>query len=336
MRAAVVTLLLALGAPALASAQADWAVRGRASLPLDGRPLDLAPYVPKDEPVARVVLTGTVSSLLDGSEIDGLGRRTRGGIEAEPEGSFVRLPAGATVVSSDPRAGRYVIEVPVADAMPIALNPFPLAARHLVTRDALLRSLHGGVEVEVMTPAAVVATAALAAPAPEPAGAPTGLLGALLAFPLLAGGALLWRRRRREEARLMARCDAAARVIERESVRLGPAFDEVVSSGRSMHESAVGVRRHVAAMDRALKKTAWTRSGAAAARRVELETERLDALMRLRILTERLEDTSVRLMGRSADHARPLDVDGRMESLAFDLDAALSADDESRGVEATS
>jgi hypothetical protein len=147
---------------ATAEAQpAEWEVAARQSVPLDGRPLDVGPLVRSGVDRVRIVLTGTITTSIDGSEIDALGRRVVDRAGRATEGNYLVLPDGARVIESDEVAGRFVAELPVAPSMPIGLDLYALARLHLVTRSDVARSLSGAIEVELLVP-----------PAPAPAGGP--------------------------------------------------------------------------------------------------------------------------------------------------------------------
>jgi hypothetical protein len=181
---------------ATAEAQpAEWEVAGRESVPLDGTALELGPLVRPGVDRVRVVLTGTVTTSIDGSEIDALGRRVVDRAGRATEGSYLVLPDGARVIESDDVAGRFVAELPVASSMRIGLDLHAIARRHLITRSEVARSLSGAIEVELLVPLAPAA-AATPAPAPAPEAEPADVespgpsVGAIAGFaigvPLLA------------------------------------------------------------------------------------------------------------------------------------------------------
>src|SRR5439155_2264180 len=80
-------------------------VRHRLVIPLDGRAVNLADVASADP--MRLVLTGTVSSTIDGSLIDAFGRDLASA--RYDDGPYVLLPPGARVVESDATRHRYVV-----------------------------------------------------------------------------------------------------------------------------------------------------------------------------------------------------------------------------------
>src|SRR5207244_11998222 len=98
----------------------------------------------------RLVLTGTVSSTIDGSLIDAFGRDLASARYAD--GPYVLLPPGARVVDSDATRHRYVVEIPRTGWMPIAFTIAPLASARLVPMDEAKESLTGAIEVAVVDP----------------------------------------------------------------------------------------------------------------------------------------------------------------------------------------
>src|SRR5690606_4113703 len=89
--------------------------------------------------------------LHDGSEIDAMSA-TAGGTRDVSLGPLVTLPPGSRVIQSDPLAHRYVVQVPRAPSMPLALNLYGLSARHLLTVSEVNASLSGAIEVEHLVP----------------------------------------------------------------------------------------------------------------------------------------------------------------------------------------
>ena len=68
-----------------------------------------APFVDLPSGATRVVLTGTLSDLVDGAELDARSRSIGGTVDVAAPA--VLLPAGVTVVASDPELHRYELEI---------------------------------------------------------------------------------------------------------------------------------------------------------------------------------------------------------------------------------
>lgn len=326
MRLAVVALLAALAAPV--SAQ-ETAVRHRLPLPLDGG-VDLARLAaPGDDPV-RVVLTGTLSSRVDGAEIDALSARTPSG-RFEGGGPFVTLPGGATAVSADAATNRYVFDVPRAPVMPIGLRLGPLAQRHLISASELRDGITGAIVLEVLEPVAAAAPARVNRLSPWPV---AGFLGAGLAmlalFALLAVRAR--RRARIPEEALMRRAWHATRVIRKESRGLGRQFRDVVAAAGRLLDTAGRVRQHATAARDALARTRELSSPRALRRRSDLVRAEREAMARLEDIVERLEETATQLAGHAAGQARVGDVDLVVSLLDLEVEAAVEADHEARAI----
>ena len=129
---ALLAAALALATTVSAHAQDAWTVAQRMSLPVSGAPIDLASMAAPHEETVRVRLSGTVSFTYDGSEIDAMGR-TSNGTRDVTAGPFVVLPAGSSVIESDPVAHRYTVEIPRSSAMELRFNAFGLATANLLT-----------------------------------------------------------------------------------------------------------------------------------------------------------------------------------------------------------
>lgn len=321
-RAVVVAALVLVAAPAAA----QWTVAHRAPLPASGEPIDLAALASPHEETVRVRLSGSYSFMVDGSEVDALGARRAG--EDDVSGPpLVALPPGARVVERDPALHRYTIEIPRAASMPVALNPAPLAMRHLITVSEARANLQGAIFVEhlVPPPPPPPAMAVVAREASEVS--PLAWLGGgagLLAFFGLA--ALGVRRRRDPVLALLRRARRAQRSIERECAALGPAFDPVAASTARLLEAAERSEHHRREVERALSRTAWT--SAATAERARLHEQSEGAQKRLSQIAQRLEQTVTALAGRRAAAHRADGVDALLGELEGDLDAAVSAEEE--------
>lgn len=311
------------------SASADWTVAHRLALPASGQPVDLAGFATPGDETLRFVLSGTVSFSHDGSQIDAMSRRVSGRHDVAA-GPFVVLPAGATVIESDPVAHRYTVEAPVASSMPVAFNLVGLATQNLLTATEASRMLSGAIVLEHLAPpapppapveraAASVTRTASAVPGSAIAG---GSFGALL---LMALGIVFVRRRREPVGQLLRRAARAREGIAREVLELGPAFDPVSASADRLREAASQHAAHHRAIDKALERTAWTN---ASKRRLELTAKRAEAFARLAELVDRLEDTATHLAARSADSDRARGVDALLDRLDLDLGAALDAEEE--------
>ncbi len=321
-RAAIAALLLFAAAPA----SAQWTVAHRAALPPSGEPIELAALARPDEETVRVRLSGSYSFLVDGSEIDALGAR-RAGEEDVSGPSLVALPPGARVIERDPALHRYTIEIPRAASMPVALNPAPLAMRHLITVSEARASLQGAIFVEHLVPPPPPPPAMAVVAREASAVSPLAWLGAGAALLGLFGlGAVGVRRRRDPVLALLRRARRAQRAIERECAGLGPAFDPVAASTARLLEAAERSEHHRREVERALSRTAWT--SAATAERARLHEQSEGARKRLAQIAQRLEQTVTALAGRRAAAHRAEGVDTLLGELEGDLDAAVSAEEE--------
>jgi len=317
-RALALFALLAAAAPASAQ-PAPWTVAHRVALPLDGRPIDLAPLAGED-PI-RIALAGSLSFSVDGSEVDALG--ATGSRRDVASGPFVVLPPGARVVASDPASHRYELEIPRAPSMPVAFNVAPLAMRHLMTASEARASLTGAIELEVLTPppapAAVVTRELEEAP-------PSGWLGGGLGLTALFGLGFVLARRRRDPVRAsLGRARRAARSIAKECAALGPAFDPVAASSERLLEAAARTEMHWRAAQKAIERTRWAAS--ATEERARLHEQAESARERLAGIAARLEQTATALAGRRVESTSALGADALLDELKDDLDAAVSAED---------
>lgn len=315
----------------ISSAHAEEVVRQRFALPLEGMSVDISSVVgPGAEPV-RIRVFGTVTSSMDGSEMDALSRRV-GTTHYESEGPFVRLPAGSRVVESDPEIHRYTFEVPRQPVMPLSVNLAPLAARNLVTHSELVASCNGALEVEVLGPPLPVMAGSV-----EDVGRGSWFqlrhavaLG-VLALLLLIGVALrvfVGRQRARPELIVLRRVRIAARAIEVESRTLGPAFDHVVATASHLLGTSRLVRDHLVDTRAALKKTRSLRADGAATQRRKLEEQQVGILTCLTGIAERLEETAADLAARGAGRRRAHGVDDPaaiIAALQQEVESAVSA-----------
>ena len=326
--AVVVGLALSLAAPA----SADWTVSRRLELPRSGMPVDLAPYaIPGDAPM-RVVLVGSYSYLLDGSEIDAVSRTVSGQRDVA-SGPFVALPPGTRVLDEDVVAHRYTVEIPRASSMPIALNVIGLANRDLVTASEARGNLSGAIEIEVLVPPApppsASTQAATAITHTANAVPPSAWVGGALGVTILSMLAFVFARRRREHvAVLLRRAGRARAAIAKEVLALGPAYDPVSASADRLGEAARQHAEHHRSITDALARTSFASSAEAAEGRASLARRRVEVLTRLEALVARLEETATQLAGRNAEAGRAVGVDRLLADLGADLDSAVEAEDE--------
>jgi hypothetical protein len=280
----------------------------------------------------RVTLSGTVTSMVDGERYDAFHRVTD---EGGQRASLVVLPLGARVVEEDYEAHTYVVELGAARALRI--DPAVIAVRSLHTVSEVRDGLRGAIVVDVAyDPAAAdaaVAAASADAAAPPLSNAAIAGYGALAATPPMLLLALFgaFRRRRRPERVLLSRIRRAADAIDREAIRLGPAFgplqdaaDEARREGARLHRA----HRDVEGARRRLSSITRTDRG----RLVELDVTERRALLELGVLADRLEETAVSLASHDARLANAGDVDAALHVLGDELRTAISADLEARRV----
>lgn len=315
----VLFVLLSIAAPAAAQ---EWTVAERIALPLEG-PIDLASVARPDEDPMRIVITGSYTFLLDGSEIDAVGVEHGDRREA----GVVALPPGSRVIDSDPVAHRYTIEIPRAASMPMSLRIGPLAMRHLITVSEARANLQGAIHVEHLVPPPPPPPA-MAVVASEASNVPivywlAGVLGIGL---IGAGGVWQAQRRREPVAILVRRAQRARRAIARECATLGPAFDPVSASALRLLEATEQTAAHDRALAAAIARTEW--AAGAKEDHAKLLERKATARKRLIELVTRLEQTATQLAGRSADAARAMGVDSLLDELGTDLDAASEAEEE--------
>lgn len=288
---------------------------------------DLSWVTPPAGAPIRVVVRGTLTCALDGSEIDALEvvTPTRTLADVSP----LVFPEGTQLVE---RRGdhAYLFEVPPGRGTSIALNVAAIAGRHLVTASEARSAITGAIMVEVLgAPAAPVAsTPALAVV--EPASTqPLALAGAAVGLPMLAFGLFLaTRRRRAPEAELIARATRAQRAIVREARTLGPAFDGALVSAETLFASAIRQRAHLAELDRALARTGWVSSAGAAAGLDVLRARRAEGVARLDAIVARLEETVVRMAACVADRTAIADLARDLERLRGELEVGESVEQE--------
>jgi hypothetical protein len=303
-------LLVASGA----GAQDAWVVSERAALGADVPSIEIA--AAREGAPTRVRLSGTLTSLLDGAELDGAHITTDGATDAAL-GPAVLLSEGAVIVDEDTALHRYVVEAPPGTPIRLTLAVSRLAARRLVTSSELRASLQGAIEIETLRPPAVAPSATLAETAPSA----TGALAALaLALVLSATGAFVLRRREPAEAVLLRRARRASDAIARKARTLGPAFVGCLAPASRLEAAARRSREHVLVLDRALAETRWAESEAARARVKELEARRARVVADLSRVVEQLEVTLVRLTALGAERHAENEVASVVSRMEDELD----------------
>jgi hypothetical protein len=330
----LVALLTALGAVGAHEARADVAyVSERLVLPLDGRPLDVAPFARPFDGRIRIVIDGAVFSSVDGNAYDAFTRRV-GDRVLQEDGPFVLLPPGARVLESDPIAHRYTVELPARATAPLAFATSKLVSRYFLPRSEVAHRLDGKITVEVLAPTASPAAstappsfeASLAQPTPpEDGGDPLGFWVALFSMPL----PLLWLLRRSpEEQRQLRRIERAMRAIDAEAHRLGPAFLPVISAARRVSDAADGIGRDAKRARAAYRRTAWVESSAAGLRRQEVQEREGELVHRLSKLAEQLEVLATELTAVDLDGASTRRLSTRLRDLMQELEEAVAARNE--------
>ncbi|UJR84855.1 hypothetical protein [Sandaracinus amylolyticus] len=254
-------------------------------------------------PTVRVVLRGTLSNAIDGSEIDAMHVTTTS--RSMEDASPLVFPAGARMIEQrGPHA--YLVEMPTGAGATIGLNVASLAARHLVTVSELRASLSGVIVAEVLgDEVAPIVHDVPSAAVVEPSVSPAALAGAVtLSVPLFALGIVLARRRRRDhEAALMARVTKARAAIAREAKALGPAFEGALESANALAGAATRQKAHLVELDRAITRSAWVRSEAASATLSTMHARRAEARAKLESIVAQLEETVVRMAACVADRS---------------------------------
>ncbi len=299
-------------------------VTERFALPFDGTPLDLRGWLGPDR---TLVLEGAVSSRIDGTEVDAFARRVSG-IRFESDGPFVFLPSGTELVEEDRLAHRYVVRLPEGTPPVVAFAIGRLAARQLQTRSEAAAALYGRIEVQVRGPladAAATKPSLVSRAASAPFGSLAGL-GILSPMGLLPAG--MWMRRRRrthDHHHALKRVRRAARRIDHEARRLGPAFDGVVVVSRALVERAEGLVAHHQEIERASRRIAGV---GAQRQRQGLASEAKGVRANLEALAGYLEGVAAELAAEVAGHARVRDLADRLGEMSSELELALAADRE--------
>lgn len=296
-----------------------FAASRRFTLPLDGTPVDLAQLASCSSGVLRVEFSGTVSSSIDGSELDAVSR-WEGPTQQPWVGPFVLLPAGSRMVESDPVGRRYVFEVPCTDAMPVRFDVMPLAIRRLVSRTEADRTLQGAIEAEITVPGFPTLRADRASMTVHWAMAGT----------VAAGLVMLRRRRNREELRLQRRAKTLASGIRRHVRSLGPAFGGVEASSFKLLEVIRALREEVEQTRHTLHQIAMLGESAASERREWLVSRETSALERMRLLVKRLEQLVAQLASHALESRTPADVDTLLRCLEDEVARAVRAERELR------
>jgi hypothetical protein len=319
VRAAVAALGIVLGVAAPAAAQD----RVLATYRVDAWDVaDLAwARSPAGQPL-RVLVHGTLSSSIDGSEIDALELHSGGRVV---EGAPVAFPPGTRLVE---RRGphRYLFEVPPGGT--IGLNTFFLASRVLATASEYRASVSGAIVVELLEPAGA---APAASPGPIAAAAPSpfALAGTALGLPLLAFGLFVYARRRiSREDELLRRVRRARTAILREARALGPAFDGALASAEALCEAARKQRDHVTAIERAITRTAWVRAEPASLGQASLRVRRDEAAAKLHSIVSRLEETVVRMASCVADRSAIPDLERDLSAMRSEVEVGESVEQE--------
>jgi hypothetical protein len=319
------------------AAQAEQRRLFQESLPLDGRPVELAVGPdPAGGPVL-VMIEGTLTSTYDGSELDALHRREArqgapGGLQWQVDGPFVRLPPGTRLVEADLGAHRYLFEVPRAPLLSIAVDLAPLAMRHLVTRSEIIASCHGALQMSVFgePSESLVDEARGGAAAGLSARAPL-FGGGLLALLTMIGGARTLRRWRRTPERLLsARARAAAQVLEAEGAALGPAFSHVVGAAGELVQTVQSGQGRLRELREARRRLRRLDAAGARERREALERREAQTLEELHTLTSRLEETAAQLAACRVEQRCAVDTEALSRALKDELDLALTAAEEAR------
>ena len=261
---------LLLGALLLAAPAAAQPVE---RVPLDGARVE-----------GEVVLAGTVTSTLDGVEMDALFDRV-GGV---PGARLVPLPPDAELLALDPVAHRYRVRFPAPTRLRVDLTG--LAHRFLRPRGDIEPTLVGRLEVERAAPARAAASPGRA-PEPTPPWGPlaVGALAALLS-------ALLLRRRARPEARALARLRRAAKTLAGEARRLGPVYEATALHAEALVREGRAARARAHEARRGLRRTRGL-----AVDRALLEERLLEAIHRIDALADAAARASIALAARVAE-----------------------------------
>ncbi len=304
-------------------------------LPLDGQAIELG----GDNTSRRVILRGTVTSRLDGSSYDAFTRVSSDRRVVLPDGPFVILPEGSTIVSEDREVARYEIQLESAGPFSIAFNPAPIAARNLVTFSEAADSLSGAIEVEVYgapvapEPAIIAGQGRVAEPEKKPSRVAL-MVGAALVIPFVFFMVLMRRRpNKSEEHLLLARARVANRGIDDEQRRLGPAFADVATASDELLEQAVALTKSVKAIDDGLARSKqYDNSDGAARQREQLQNDRATTVERIRAIAERLEETATQLVAQVAGQAQPGGIEASLDQLKGEIKTAIDAEQEARAL----
>lgn len=280
-------------------------------------------------PTVRVVLRGTLSNAIDGSEIDAMHVTTAS--RSLEDGSPLVFPAGARLVEQR-GPSVYLVELPAGQGASIGLNVPALAARHLVTASELRASLTGVILVEVLgEDAPPVVTSVAAAPVTSSSAALAG--AAMLSLPLLALGLVLARRRRTDrDAALMARVARARAAITREARTLGAAFEGALASANALAEAAGRQRAHLVELDRAIARAGWVRSEAASASLATMHARRAEGLAKLEAIVAQLEETVVRMAACVADRSAIAGLERDLARARSEVEVGESVEQELAGI----
>lgn len=331
-----------------AVASAEVVVIAEEVLPLSGQPIELAAIAESSGEPLQVVVEGTISSSIDGSEVDALHRRTTlrdesGSLIWEVDGPFVRFPAATRLVDAEPDVHRYVFEIPRAPSMPVGVDLGPLAMRNLVTRSDMALNSQGAFRVTVLGRPNVVAgvageeqsTSSVVAMSRLWANIPL-VGGGLIALTALIAGVFGYRRRRRApEVLLIGRAQTASQVVIEEGRALGPAFAHVVGAAGELFQSVRSGRGRLRAIRHARRRLRRLNADGARARRQALELREERTLGELQQLTERLEETAAQLAACRVEQRCAVDIEALSRLLGDELEVALTATAEAQGSGAT-
>jgi len=219
--------------------------------------------------------------------------------------------------------------------MPISFNARALAARHLVRLAEIEASLTGAIMVEVLEPAPSGLSALTRPISNKAQGWPlepmvAAMMGAMALALCLLGLVAGRRRSRQPDIRLIRQARIAQRAIRRETHRLGPVFDDVLTSSRQLLVAAVSVRQSCLASRKAARRTRHLDAAAAKVHRQELHQKQLEALERLRTLVEQMEETASRLATYGVSNQPQDSATKALQDLRHEMNIVLAADAEAR------
>lgn len=320
-RGALTLLVVTFSFASVASAQEETRVLERLRVDAwDTADLAWAPAY-HDEYV-RIVVSGTLTSTLDGAQIDA--RRVARGSAVDESVTPLLLPEGSLLVEErGPHV--FVFDVPRAAGIQAGLNLWGLGSRHMVTPSEYRASLRGALVVEVIAPVGAALSPSASAPtaaAPLDVAAPSQLLpivGGVSVVSVLALGLLAWPKRRPERD-LLARARRAQRAVAAERTSLGEVFEGAKLAADKLMDAATRQHGHLGAIDRALAKSRWVRGDAARARIGELERRRAEGVSVLERIVGRLEEASVRLAACAADRGALRTLERDLESLGSEVE----------------